>query len=298
MDQEAKYPTTLVDAIKRLDDPDYCREIVAGERWPDGVECPHCGTGDPYFLKTRGIWKCRDRECRKQFSVKVGTIFEDSPLGLDKWLAAIWMIANDKNGISSCEIHREIGVTQKTAWHMLGRIRKAMEIGSIEKEKKLVGEVEVDETHVGGRVTNMHSYRAKQANARPNLGKTTVMGLVERGGELRAQVIPDVTAGTVMPIIADNVKKISWVFTDENSVYSDVWKYWVHETVNHSVEYVHGNCHTNNLENFWSLLKRYVAEQVFRYNERKGDNADRFRAVLSQVTGRRLTYAQLTGKEA
>ncbi len=309
MDATQTGPRTLVEAIKRFDDLDYCRELVASQRWPEGVRCPHCEEADPYFLKSRKIWKCR--ACRRQFSVKVGTIFEDSPLGLDKWLTASWMIVNSKNGVSSCEIHREIGVTQATAWFMLQRIRKAMELGNMEK---LGGEIEIDETYVGGKIPNMHKHKAREAREKPNMGKTIVMGMVARGGELRTKIIPEVSAAIVMPIIQASVESPSRVFTDESPAYNDVQGQWTHQSVNHSVEYVRGVAHTNRIENFWSLLKRalngtythcapehlrrYVAEQAFRYNKRQETNAGRFQTVLSCIAGRRLTYSELTGQEA
>ncbi len=309
MDATPTGPRTLVEVIKWFDDPDYCREFVARLRWPNGAECPRCDEGDPYFLKSRKIWTCR--VCRKQFSIKVGTIFEDSPLGLDKWLTATWMIVNAKNGTSSCEIAREIGVTQKTAWFMLQRIRKAMETGSIEK---LNGEVEIDETYVGGSVSNMHGRKAKQARAKPNLGKAIIVGMVARGGELRAKIVSEVSTDTVMPIIQDNVQPQSWIYTDESGAYNGVQGEWEHGSVNHSIEYVRGAVHTNRIEGFWSLLKRmlngtythcapehlrrYVAEQAFRYNKRQETNAGRFQIVLSCIAGRRLTYSELTGQEA
>ena len=145
-------PQTITEAIRYFSDPDVCLEFVVKLRWADGIVCPHCGSKEPhYFLKTRHIWKCKS--CSKQFSVKIGTIFEDSALGLDKWLIAIWLIANAKNGVSSYEVSRALGVTQKSAWHMMHRIRLAMQTGSFKKQS---GEVEVDETYIGGKARNMH----------------------------------------------------------------------------------------------------------------------------------------------
>jgi transposase-like protein len=308
MQEELTYPTTLQEAILRFADRDYCLAVVAKLRWPDGVVCPYCKAKDPYFLKTRRIWKCRS--CKKQFSAKVGTIFEDSPLGLDKWLAVIWMLANCKNGISSCEVARELGVTQKTAWFMLGRVRKAMELGGLEK---LEGEVEIDETFVGGSQRFMHTARkaeAKRGKKRGASSQTPVVGLLSRGGEVRAHVVKDVKRRTLFPIIRDNVAWDAKVYTDELRTYNLLRDRYQHEVINHLKAWARGAVHTNNLENFWSLLKRalrgtyvhcdpehlhrYVTERAFRYNGRKGTNAERFLTVLSLVTGRRLTYRWLT----
>lgn len=177
------FPTTLQKAVKYFSDNLVCINLVAKMRWADGIAtCPICQSKETSFLSTRNIWKCKNKECKKQFSVKVGTIFEQSPIGLDKWLLAVWLISNAKNGISSYEIHRAIGVTQKTAWFMLHRIRLAMETGSIEK---LSGNVEVDETFIGGKAKNMHKHKREAIiKGRGSVGKTAVMGLLERNGKV------------------------------------------------------------------------------------------------------------------
>ncbi len=191
---------------------DAATEYVASRRWPDGPVCPRCGLVDKkhYYLKTRRVWKCRS--CKKQFSVKVGTIFEDSPIGLDKWLTAIWMLANCKNGVSSYELHRAIGVTQKTAWFMLHRIRAAMHTGTFEK---LSGEVEADETFIGGKARNMHKKkREEKIQGRGSSGKVAVMGLLERHGEVRTRVVPDTKSRTLQVEVRENVEPGSAVYTD------------------------------------------------------------------------------------
>lgn len=326
-------PQTLQAAIQYFGNPDNCLSFLKIRRWPDGVVfCPRCGSQDVRFISTRRIWECKAKHAKRQFSVKINTIFEDSPIGLDKWLTAVWMIANCKNGISSYEIHRAIGVTQKTAWFMLHRIRLALRIGTF---GKLGGsgerEVEVDETFVGGRVRNMHKdKKAHLAAVRSEFrtagdaptryqNKTIVMGMLDRETrQIRANVIPNVKRETLQKEVLSQVKYGSKVYTDEHVGYYGLAHKYAHEVVNHLESYVHGRVHTNGLENFWSLLKRglngtyvavepfhlfrYVDEQVFRYNNRRiHDNpltdADRFDLALRNIVGKRVTYKELTGKE-
>lgn len=297
-----------MEAIRFFSDADTCLDFVAALRWPDGEPvCPHCEEKGTYFLKTRRIWKCK--ACKKQFSVKVGTIFEDSPIGLDKWLSAIWLIANAKNGISSWELHRAVGVTQKTAWFMLHRIRLAMQAESFEK---LEGEVEVDETFIGGQARYMHKDRKEQKiKGRGAPGKAVVIGLLERRGEVRTKSIPDTKKDTVQAEVRENVEPGSEVFTDALASYEGLDPQYVHQVINHAECYAKGNVHTNCMENFWSLLKRgikgtyvsvepfhlfrYLDEQAFRYNNRKDNDAGRFVEVVASVVGRRLTYQELIG---
>src|SRR5215212_8082793 len=310
MESPAKQPKTLLEAVRYFSDLDVATQHVAKTRWPDGPVCPKCGVLDKnhYYLKSRRLWKCR--ACKKQFSAKVGTIFEDSPIPLTKWLPAMWIIANAKNGVSSCEIHRSIGVTQKTAWFMMHRIRLAMQRGSIEK---LSGEVEADETYIGGLARNMHKdKRAEKIQGRGASGKVAVMGLLERHGEVRTKVVPDTKSRTLQVEVRENVEPGSAVYTDALRSYKGLDPEYVHEVVDHAEKYVEGKVHTNGLENFWSLLKRcfhrtyvsvepfhlfrYLDEQAFRFNEREGEDADRFKKALGSVAGRRLTYSELTGK--
>jgi transposase-like protein len=318
MKQELK---TLSDAIRYFADEQVCIDTVAEMRWPRGPECPACLSPElrQHWLKNQKRWQCR--ECGKQYSVKVNTIFEDSPIKLDKWLTAMWLLANCKNGISSYEVARSIGVTQKSAWFMLQRIRLAMKNQSLVKLGNAGSPVEVDETFVGGKMKNMHRKRIRErfkgqpvAGSNRN-GKTVVMGMLDRDTrEVRAKVIPAVARGVLQTEILNNVTGTGTVYTDSCSGYYglDVHKF-VHETVNHMDEYVRGDVHTNGIENFWSLLKRglngtyvavepfhlerYVDEQMFRFNNRK-DKTDyeRFAQALKQVTGKRLTYAEVTGK--
>ncbi len=306
----SEQPKTLLEAIRYFSDLDVATRHVAETRWPDGPVCPACGLVDKkhYYLKTRRVWKCRS--CKKQFSVKVGTIFEDSPVGLDKWLAAMWMLANAKNGVSSYEIHRSIGVTQKTAWFMLQRIRLAMQQGSFEK---LSGEVEADETFIGGKARNMHKKKREEKIAgRGSSGKVAVMGLLERHGEVRTKVVPDTKSRTLQVEVRENVEPGSEIHTDALRSYRGLDSEYIHNVVDHAEKYVDGHVHTNGLENFWSLLKRslkgtyiavepfhlfrYLDEQAFRFNEREGEDKDRFAKTLAAINGRRVTYSELTGK--
>jgi transposase-like protein len=304
-------PRTLVEAVRYFADEDATFKEAVAMRWPDGVVCcPTCGRTDVRFIATRKMWECKERHPRKQFSVKVGTIFEDSALSLDKWFIAIWAIANCKNGISSYELHRMLGITQKSAWHMLHRIRLAMKLGSF---AKFEGPVESDETRVGGLAKNMSkSKRAKLDRALHWDRKGVVWGMIERTTPLkpsrvRAKVVKDTTAS----------KWGSNLMTDESTSYSGLGRHYYHQAVHHAaLEYVRDNVHTNGIENFWSLLKRtvrgtyvsvepghlqaYVDEQVFRFNERKGTDRGRFLSLAKSIVGKRLTYKELVlnGREA
>lgn len=309
----AKTPQTLLDAIRYFADPDVCLDFMVGLRWPNGAACPTCGRDDVRFIATRRLWECKDKHPKRQFSVKVGTIFEDSPIGLDKWLSAIWMIANAKNGVSSYEIHRAIGVTQKTAWFMLHRIRLAMQsdgFGIIESE------VEADETFIGGKAENMHKERRqRKIKSTGPAGKTVVFGLLERHGpdghsRVRAKVVASNRRRVLLPEIQRNIKAGTRIYTDAHPSYRLVSREYVHEVIDHAESYVRGKVHTNGLENFWSLLKRairgtyvnvepfhlmrYLDEEVFRYNNRKADDGGRFERASGGIIGKRLTYAELT----
>jgi transposase-like protein len=304
-------PRTLLEAIRYFQDPDVANEFVAALRWPNGPRCPDCGGAELGYIKTRRLWQCRNKTCKRQFSVKVGSIFEDSPIPLDKWIASVWMIANAKNGISSHELGRSVGLTQKSAWFVLHRIRLAMQDGSFEK---LSGEVEVDETFIGGKARNMHkSTRARRLPSKGGgAGKTIVMGMVERGGDVRTRIIPGTAASILQTHVRRTVEPGSAVYTDAAAGYTGLGEDYDHETIDHAVAYVDGKITTNRVENFWSLLKRglkgtyisvepfhlfrYLDEQVFRFNRRKANDFERFGLVLRHVAGRRLTYAELTGK--
>jgi transposase-like protein len=301
-----------MEAIRYFADSDNAISYLASLRWPDGVVCPHCESTKVGYLATRRIWKCKNPECRKQFSIKVGTIFEDSPIGLDKWLTAIWLIANCKNGVSSYEIARDLKVTQKSAWFMLQRIRKAMQDGT---GILLTGEVEADESFIGGKARNMHaSKRRERIHGRGVEGKAIVMGVLERHGEVRATVIESRRKHHVQAEVRRHVAPGSALYTDELLSYDGLASEYAHQVINHAEEYVRESVHTNGMENFWSLLKRglagtyvstepfhlfrYVDEQAFRFNNRKLTDAERLAIVCRRAVGRRLTWDELTGKGA
>jgi transposase-like protein len=299
-------PQTLLDAVRYFSDLTVCHDYMRRIKWPNGViTCPDCDSDRIGEIKTRHLLRCKD--CRKQFSYKVGTIFEDSSLGLDKWFVAVWVIANCKNGISSHELGRAIGVTQKSAWFMLHRIREAMKTGTF---RKLRGTIEVDETFVGGLAENMHKgKRAKRITGRGGIDKAIVQGVLERGGAVSTHVVPNTLGSTLRPNVVNAVEIGATVYTDAHGGYTGLWRRFTHATIDHAKEYVRGAVHTNGIENFWSLLKRaikgtythvapfhlsrYCEEEVFRYNNRKTDDGERFWRVLCGVVGRRLTYRRL-----
>ena len=305
-------PQTLVDAVRYFGEPDVAFNFMRQLRWPEGVKCPRCQTTKVSFISTRKTWECRCCTKPKQFSIKTGTIFEDSHLALDKWLVAIWLIANAKNGISSYEIHRALGVTQKTGWFMLQRIRLAMQTGTFEKFK---GDVEIDETFIGGKARNMHPGRRKRSGIRTgSTGKSAVIGFLERGGKVRAFPLQSQRRAIIDPIVRENVEKGANVFTDELSSYDQLGDEYLHQVIRHAEKYVEGQVHTNGMENFWSLLKRgikgtyvsvdpehlfrYLDEQMFRFNNRKINDAGRFLMASTSVIGRHLSYKELIGSES
>lgn len=303
-----KTPETLIEAVRYFSDIDLCNEYMKQLKWPDGkIVCPACGGDRIGEIKTRRMLRCKD--CRKQFSYKVGTIFEDSPLGLDKWFVAVWCVTNAKNGISSHELARALGVTQKSAWHMLHRIRLAMQD---RPKSKLRGTVEADETFVGGKGKNMHKAKRKaKIKGRGTVGKMIVQGVLERGGRVVAGVVKDSKRRTLQPNVRQVVDQGATVYTDALKSYEGLEDTYLHETIDHAREYVRGDCHTNSMENFWSLLKRcingtyisvmpwhlsrYVDEQAYRYNYRKTSDSQRFADAMSKTIGKRLTYAALVG---
>jgi transposase-like protein len=308
---KASFPDTLQGVIAYLADPDRCFAAAVALRWPDGkITCPRCDSDKHSFVSTRRIWFCKN--CKRQFTLKVGTIFEDSPLGMDKWMAAMWLLVNCKNGISSCEVAKDIGITQKSAWFMVHRLRLALREGSF---MKLSGEVEVDETFIGGKARNMHvAQRQRRITGTGSTDKVAVMGIVKRGGEVRAMVVDDRRKATLQTEVKRHVQAGAALYTDELLSYDGLASEYAHQVVNHAVAYVDGVVHTNTLENFWSLLKRglhgtyvsvepyhlhrYLDEQAFRYNTRKETtDGERFIEAMKGATGRRVTWKMLTGKE-
>ncbi len=316
-------PKTLQEAILFFSNFNNCREFMISVLWADGVvRCPACGSEKVTYLANAKVYRCYGKHPKQKFSLKVGTIFEDSPLPLEKWLPAVWLIVSAKNGVSSYELHRSIGVTQKSAWFMLHRIREAMRTETFMKMGgSESGPVEVDETFVGGKPKNMHLARRQkmQKAVDGRSGKVIVMGMLDRETrQVRAKVVPNVKRETLQTEILEHIASGSKIYTDGHWGYDKLAEHqFVHETVNHLQEYVRGQVHTQGIENFWSLFKRtltgtyvavepfhlgkYVDEQVFRFNYRatKGNpinDADRFTLAMNHVAGRRLTYAELTGK--
>jgi transposase-like protein len=305
---------TLQEAVQYFSNYENCKRVMVQLRWPDGiVKCPQCCSDHVTYLANARVWKCYEKHERPKFSLKTGTIFEDSPLGLDKWLPALWLVVNCKNGVNSCETARDLGVTQKTAWFMNHRIRFALTQGGL--GNMLSGEVEADETFIGGKARNMHAEKRKRRiTGTGGKDKTAVMGILEHGGKVRTSVIPSRKKKALHTEVRKHVQVGSALYTDALLSYEGLEGDYAHQVVDHALQYVDGRVHTNGLENFWSLLKRglsgtyvsvepfhlfrYLDEQTFRYNNRNdmGDG-DRFVLALSQITGKRLTYEHLTGKD-
>jgi transposase-like protein len=310
-------PKTLQEAIRYFKDEQTCIDAIVELRWPDGPICPKCGHNEQYYLATQRRWKCK--QCKRQFSVKVGTIFEDSAIPLEKWLIALWMLVNCRNGISSYEVGRALGITQKSAWFVLHRLRLALQTKSLVKLGGRGSEVEVDETFIGGKARNMHPsvHHRRIVQGGPH-DKTVVMGILERGGEVRAKVISNRRKPLIQREVRENVSPMSALFSDRLQSYEGLIRDYAHYMVDHAERYVDGQVHTNGLENFWSLLKRglkgtyiavepfhlfrYLDEQVFRFNNRKDaagrklKDGERFTIALSRIAGKRLTFSEVTGK--
>jgi transposase-like protein len=294
---EANEPTSLQEAVIYFSDPSNCREYVVARRWPNGVSCPTCGCVDVIFLAKQNRWQCRNKHSQRQFSLKTGTIYEDSPLGLDKWLVATWLVVNCKNGASSCEVARALKLTQKTAWFMDHRIRVSF---GLESPNKLTGHVEVDETFIGGKARNMHEgKRAARITGTGGHDKTAVVGILERGGKVRTSVVPNRKKKTLQAEVKKHVEAGAALYTDFLLSYDGLEADYAHQVIDHAVSYVEGNVHTNGLENFWSLLKRgisgtyisvepfhlfrYLDEQMYRFNNRKLTDGERFSAAVAGI---------------
>jgi transposase-like protein len=310
---EAVEPNTLQQAILYFADAANCRNYLVARRWPNGVVCPRCGSQQVAFLEKYNRWQCSAPHAARQFTSKTGTIFEDSPISLDKWLLAMWQVVNCKNGVSSYEIHRAIGVTQKTAWFMDHRIRLALGMGP---GPKFTGEIEADETFIGGKARNMHaSKRARRITGTGGKDKTAVMGILERGkdgtSKVRTTVISNRKRKALHAEVRKHVEAGSALYTDALKSYEGLGEF-EHQVIDHAVDYVDGRIHTNGLENFWALLKRgingtyvsvepfhlfrYLDEQAYRYNNRKMTDGERFSLAVSGIVGKRVTFDELTGK--
>jgi len=316
-----KPPVTLQQAIIYFSDPDTCLAAMVRFRWPDGViKCPTCGSLKVGFIRSRMVWECAEKHAKRQFSVKIGTIMEDSAIKLDKWLVAMWLIANAKNGISSYELAKAIGVTQKSAWFMLHRIRLAMQG---EDGGRMGGYVEVDETYIGGKARFMSGERKRRLAAqRPFGGKTPVFGVLERAPETGVSRVKTVVMGTpkrlkkaaMQALVRDKVETGSTVNSDALKSYIGLEGEYIHKVIDHANAYAVGTVHTNGLENYWSLLKRmlkgtyvsvepfhlfrYLDEQAFRFNTRKLSDAARFSLTAASIFGKRLTFKELTAADA
>jgi len=317
MKRNANQIKTLQDAVVYFADADNALDYMANKLWPNGVTCPTCGRKDVVFLKTQRKWQCKSVHPKRQFTAKVGTIFEDSPIPLEKWLPVMWMLSNCRNGVSSCEIARTIGVTQKSAWFMLHRIRLAMQQGSIMKLGGSGSPVQADETFIGGKARNMHKIKRAKMNGAFSDNKVIVAGVLETGGKVKTQIVENRSMRTLHAVVKEHTQPGCTLHTDDFFGYWGLANEYVHEVVNHAETYVNGKVHTNGLENFWSLVKRglhgtyisvepfhlfrYLDEQVFRYNNRKdGDDKitdrERFDIALSGVAGKRITYQHLIGR--
>ncbi len=312
MKDENEFPTTLMGAIKHFANPDVSFDFMKAMRWQDGVvKCPRCQSVHVSFAKSRRIWICEDCPKRPSFSIKTGTIMEDSPLALDKWIVGMWLILSAKNGISSYELHRALGITQKTAWFLGHRIRFSLQNGGIEM---MSGHCEADETFIGGKARNMHKGKWKAKGTGP-VAMTSVMGLLERTTAKRAsrvvlKVVQTTKKSELQGQVREYVMKGAALSTDALKSYDGLESEYAHKVVDHAVEYVGGEVHTNGLENFWSLLKRtfkgtyvsvepfhlfrYLDEQSFRFNERKLTDSERFMKAAPNCVGKRLTYKRLT----
>jgi transposase-like protein len=319
-------PQTLQQAIQFFADYENCRQFMIAVRWADGkVRCPYCNSEKVTYLEKARLYRCYEKHPKQKFSLKIGTVYEDSPIPLEKWLPATWLLANCRNGISSYEIGRALGVTQKSAWFMMHRIRLAMQSGSFQKfGGGMNSEVEVDETFIGGKLKNMHASKreriARTLGTTAGIGsKTTVMGFLDREQrKVRTAIVPNTSRIALQTELLKHVADDTNVYTDDAGAYNKLPSTYVHEIVSHAQQYVRGRVHTNGLENFWSLLKRglngtyvavepfhlhrYLDEQTFRYNNRRDENgrklsdAERFTLALSQIAGKRLTFAEVTGK--
>ncbi len=304
-------PKTLQEAIVYFSNPDNCVAYLAAKRWPNGVVCPGCGSTKASYNAQRRTWKCGSHHPRREFSIKVGTIFEDSAISLDKWLTAVWMITGCKNGISSCEIGRALGITQKSSWFMAHRIRLSMQD---EDGGKLGGEVEVDETFIGGLARNMHvAKRREKINGTGGRDKVAVIGILKRQGKVKTSILPNLKRKSLHAKVYGEVEPGTKVFTDAYTAYTGLSADYVHNVIDHAKAYAIENVHTNGLENYWSLLKRtikgtyvsvepfhlfrYLDEQAFRFNNREALNdGERFDMAITQIIGKRLTWQKLTGK--
>ena len=297
---------TLVDLIRMFPDNATAEAFFADERWPNGVACPRCGSVSVQSGAAHKTMPYRCRDCRKRFSVKTGTVMESSNLGYQTWALASYLLTTNLKGVSSMKLHRDLGITQKSAWHLAHRLREAWD----DEGEKFTGPVEVDETFAGGKEGNKHAHKKLHAGRGP-VGKVAVAGVKDRAtGRVSAGVVEAVDGATLQPFVLSRVAQEAEVFTDDHGAYRGLPN---HETVAHSVgEYVRGQAHTNGIESFWSMLKRgyygtyhrmspkhldrYVTEFSGRHNARSLDTIDQMRAIVRGMSGKRLCYAELIAR--
>ena len=297
---------TLIELFSLFPDEQAAEAWFVAQRWPDGIVCPKCGSTDTCERKNRKPQPYRCRSCRKDFSVKVGTVMHGSKLSLRTWAIAIYALTTNIKGISSMKLHRDLGVRQATAWHLLHRLREALDDNA-----GLVfdGPVEADETFIGGKAKNMHAHKRKQLTGRGGADKTPVVGVRDRAtGKIAARVVPSTEAPNLVPFVEGHTKPTAHVYTDGHRAYQALSRR--HDVVRHTVgEYVRGMAHTNGIESHWALLKRgftgtyhqisakhlhrYVAEFAGRHNVRSFDTHDMMSRTVQGMEGKRLPYADL-----
>lgn len=297
--------TSILQFQKHFNTEDKCRKILEQQRWNGTPACCFCGSVNVTRLKNGKRFQCNEKECRKQFSVLVGTVAENTKIPLTKWFLAMYILSNHSKGISSLQLAKWLDITQKSAWFLNHRVREML---SDNDPQVLSGIVEVDETWVGGKISNKHVSKRKAIGRNEN--KTVVFGALQRGGNVNTQIVKDTTAESLIKAVKDNVQEGSIMVSDENLSYKGLSKNYKHVSVNHSQqEYVRGSAHTNSVEGFWSLLKRqingihhsvspkhlqrYCNEAAYRYNRKEISQDVRFTSALSNCEGR-LTYKQLT----
>ena len=302
---------SLFDMMQVFSDEKKCVDHFRADRWSNGVVCPHCGSVEVYNLKD-GTHKCKEKECAKKFSVRFGTIFDDSKIALQKWFMAIYLATSHKKGVSSCQLAKDIKVTQKTAWFMLHRIRAAI---IVDRSKPLTGTVEIDETYVGGKEKNKHANKRIKGTqgAGSAKSKTVVFGMVERGGDLRLNVIERASEPSVKPVIRSNISNTATVNTDEGRHFAWMHREYEHKQVKHALgQYVDGDAYTNTIEGAFGHFKRaivgiyhhasdkhigrYTEMFAWRWNSREMNEGERVNFLLKSTQGRKLTYKMLINK--